>query len=350
MGFWKKIFPQKKTVESRTSSPLGKPDTLATKSNTLQSSGFAPPSNPVDPMKKVMWEVKKPRYAHMAKFHESRGDFSAAESHYHSLVEAYDQTLGSTHPDYATVLYELARLNHYHEVEHDPPTQVLYNSLGRGFQVFALYEAARNIRATSLGVKHPAYARSLYGLSVIEKDSRKTEEALAHITQALKIQSELDRTNSLGLGLSMLCLADVTLERGDLKGAISSYQRVLELLTLPSASLAAIEEARVYCEEAAKNLNDWEASRVPIENALALQRNPMLADPYFEMMFDLLGRQGGSLLLDALALHRRQYTGEYRTARVDTLKHLAAAYQKAGNPAGVIPLLEEAAEIQRNDG
>src|SRR5215469_6662758 len=98
MRFWKKIFSQKYSVEGRASSPSGKPDTLATKSNTLPASEFAQPSNPVDAMKKVMWEAKKPRYAHMAKFHESRGEFSAAESHYHSLVEAYDQTLGSTHP------------------------------------------------------------------------------------------------------------------------------------------------------------------------------------------------------------------------------------------------------------
>jgi tetratricopeptide (TPR) repeat protein len=349
MDFWKKLFAPKSAAPGGFSKPpkVSKIPPPPVKANASPPAVSNRPVEEGDKVTRLLLEVKKPRYAHMAKYHEQRGEFGEAESNYNMLATAFEQTIGSAHPDFATVLYELAVLNHYHEVPHAPEIEIIYNSLGRGFQVFTFYDLARQIRAGSLGKMHPAYAQGLQGLAVFEKDNQKTEDARGHIREALAIQSEFDKTNSLGIALSNLCLAELTGSQGDLRGAIQLYESVLQLLAQPSDSLALLEEARRYCEKARANSSDSEGSQVLTDKALALQRNPMVSDPYFLMTFDLLASRG-SLILDILEIHRNQYVKRHRNARVNSLKGLAQAYQKAGEPARAIPLLEEAAELDRN--
>jgi tetratricopeptide (TPR) repeat protein len=348
MDFWKKLFGPRNASQAPSQRPevpkVQSPPAVANAPLAAEPDGAAGEMNQVA---KLMLEVKKPRYAHMAKFHEQRGQFSEAESNYYMLANAFEQTLGNTHPHLATVLYELALLNHHHEFPHDPAMQVIFDSLGRGFQVFTFYDLARNIRAAALGEKHPSYAQSLCGLAILEKDNKKTEDALAHVRQALAIQSEFDKTNSLGIARSTLCVAEISVSQGDLRGAMNSYEHALELLAQPSANLTQLEEARQCCDQATASASDYEASQVLTDKALALQRSPLVADPYFLMTFDLLGGRG-QLVLDALELHRNQYISQHRSVRVNSLKGLSQAYQKAGEPARAIPLLEQAAELERN--
>src|SRR5215470_8933365 len=111
MGFWKRLFlgkdayqpqdAQPKEMLKVPSSPLGE-----NASTTAASDHPAEESNKVK-VAKLMLDVKKPRYAHMAKYHEIRGQFAEAESNYNMLLAAYDQTLGNEHPDFATVIHEL---------------------------------------------------------------------------------------------------------------------------------------------------------------------------------------------------------------------------------------------------
>ena len=150
------------------------------------------------------------------------------------------------------------------------------------------------------------------------------------------------------MALSNLCLAEIVGNQGDLRSAIQLYESVLQLLAQPSDSLALLDEARRYSEQAIANSSDSEGSRLSIDKALSLQRNPMVSDPYFLMTFDLLARQG-SLVLDVLEIHRNQYVRRHRYAHVNSLKALAKAYQKVGEPGRAIPLLQQAAELERNN-
>lgn len=299
----------------------------------------------MDEVSNIIWQVKRPRYAHMAKYHELRGEYFEADYNYNMLLEAQKRTLGESHPDLASVVYEIAKLNLFHEFEHGPEQQVLYNTFGRGGVAHMYYNYAMQVRQAALGEEHPAYAQSLYGLGSFYKLMSKNDEAAPLLEQALKIQAM--ESDPLPTALTLLCLADMTGEGGNLAGAIRLYQEAVRLLGLPFASLASLEKAEVVCNKAKAMSGDNESARKLVEDARSLQGS--LACPYFAMTFELLESSDPELILMMLELHRVQYTGEFLAARMEALKNLAHAYTKSGNPAAAIPLLREVAEMQENE-
>ena len=66
----------------------------------------------MDEVSNIIWQVKRPRYAHMAKYHELRGEYFEADYNYNMLLEAQKRTLGESHPDLAFKLRtDLERLS-----------------------------------------------------------------------------------------------------------------------------------------------------------------------------------------------------------------------------------------------
>ena len=248
----------------------------------------------------IILQGKRPRYAHMAKAYELGGAYSEADHNYTRLAEAQRVTLGSSHPDLATVLYELAKLNFNHEIQHTPDVQVFYDTIGRGSQVYLFYNYALEIRKAALGEDHTAYAQSLYGLATLYEANQKTEEALAMLHQALEIQ--LNEFDPLPSALTMLSISAIQASIGEVTKAIDHYQHVLKLLVLPSKHLSMLQEAARYCEQAAAS-DDQAAELELTHKARSLQND--LVDPYFEMTFGLLERSGGELMRMVLELYRK---------------------------------------------
>jgi tetratricopeptide (TPR) repeat protein len=246
------------------------------------------------------------------------------------------------YPDLAAVVYELAKLNFNHEIQHTPAVQMVYDTLGRGSQVYIFYNCALDIRKAALGEENVAYAQSLYGLATMYKVNQKTEEALAMLHQALEIQ--LNSFDPLPSALTMLSISDIEASIGEVTRAIDHYQAALELLVLPSKHLSMLQEAARYCEQATVHSDDLAAALELTRQARSLQSD--LVDPYFEMMFVLL-EGSGELMRMALELHRNQYATEFRAARVGALTQLAQTFRKLNNPGAAIPLLDEAADLQR---
>jgi tetratricopeptide (TPR) repeat protein len=245
MTLWNKLFGKRK--KERQSSPAQKPRPAPHQTGSppkqVSPAATLAQTNPQQQMASMMWVVKKPRYAHMAKAHELRGEFSQANYNYAMLAEAQTQTLGESHPDLATVLYEMARLNQHHhaEIEQMPQMQMILNTLGPGSQINMYYQSALQMRLMALGDQHTAYAQSLYGLASFYKEAQKATEALPLLEQALTIQST--EADPLPTALTTLCLADVNRVNGDPTAAIDLYQNGLSLLDLSSESLRAIDEA-----------------------------------------------------------------------------------------------------------
>ena len=294
----------------------------------------------------LLMRVKIPRYAHMAKYHQLRGELGEAEYYYNQLAAAESETSGDTER-FAAVLYELARLNHYHEVQHTPDVQMIYNSIGRATQIHIFYQNALQIRGATLGENHAAYAQSLYGLATMYRDiPNKAEEATALLRQALTVQ--INRDDTLPAALSLSALGYVLHLRRQPVEAMACYKESLDLLPYPSsANLLMLAEAADLCKVTPAG-SEAEPGRStvqdPVQKALKIQST--LADPYFTMAFELLADGGASLLSDMLELHRQQYIGEYRDARIAALRKLAGIYREVGQPASAAPLLEEAAKLQ----
>jgi tetratricopeptide (TPR) repeat protein len=292
---------------------------------------------------KILFKTKIPRYVHMAKHHQMRGELGEAEYYFNLLAEARQQTLGDTDPSLATVSYELARLNHRDEVPHTPDVQVIYNSLGRGSQVYLFYKAALDIRAAALGENHPAYAESLYGLATFFNDNSKTSEAIPMLKQALAVQKA--QPDNLPAALSFIALGDALHVEKQTTEWVGCYKEALERLPYPGDALLGLEAAEKLCGGGSGG--DSVSVTVDVDNiqrALQLQRK--LADSYFSEAFEVFSDRSVELLAIMLELHRQQYRLEYRYARAAALQKLAQSYRERGEMDLAIPLLEEAATLQ----
>jgi tetratricopeptide (TPR) repeat protein len=287
----------------------------------------------------MMFEVKIPRYVHMAKYHEARGELGEAEYYYMTLASGLQSDSGRI-ALFGSVIYEMAKLNHHHEVPHSPDLEIIYNSVGRGTQVYFLYSNALEAFQRAVGEMHPAFARCLYGLATLCVDSRKVDEAINLLKQAFAVQAQ--QTDPLPAALTATALADAFDRRGDKDDSITFYTTALALLPIPSPDLQALEKAAELCKGSGEDpLMPLDAVNLP--EALAIQK--VLADPYFLAAFDLFDERSPELVAMMLELHRHQYGSEYRLARGSALAKLGQLHRSRGNTAEAVPLLREAAEL-----
>jgi len=291
--------------------------------------------------------VKKPRYAHMAKLYEAGGAFADADYNYNMLAEVYNKTVGGEHPDFSTALHESARLNHYHVFEHTPEIQIIYNSLGRTGLVKMFYENAKQIRLSTLGDKHPAYAQSLYSVATCYKDNqgdRRIDEAVRLLREALAIQ--VSQANPLPTAQTMLALAELGIQQGNVESAIKLYEGARLLLSTTAPCLKNLQEAEELCRQEQDATVDPQVSLDQARRARELQNS--IADPYFELLFNLIfASSDDQLMRSVLDLHRKQFANEFRETRLNALEQLADAYERAGNRAAAKPLIEELATMQQ---
>jgi hypothetical protein len=282
----------------------------------------------------MMWLVKLPRYAHLAKHYELTAQYGEAEGNYNLLAEGTAQAFGADHPDFAAAIHELGRLNHRHVVEHSPEIQIIYNSIGRGNQIFMFYDTAKQVREAALGTAHPAYAQSLWALAICYKDKQDQQHvgaAMDLLEQALAIQRA--GADPLPTALSLACRGDLAQMTGDATAAMGNYR---EALQLDSPMLRALDAAEQHCRDAGTKGNDPDL----IRQARALQAG--LADPYFEMCFRLLESSPAELFPIVLELHRQQYRGDYLELRARLLTALADGLTEAGDDTAAASLRAEA--------
>src|SRR5215469_1364391 len=288
----------------------------------------------------LMWRVKRPRYAHMGKHHELQEEFAEADMNYMMLAEAQQQTLGASHPDVATALYELGNLNHLHKIEHRPDIEIIYNTMGRANQVSMFYSSALGIREEALGERHPALAQSLYGFARLHKDSGMFGEALSLLERAQNIYD--GEEDPLPSARCALCTAEIHRDRKSFEASASACHTAERFLTSCGLAIIELERAEQSCEQINARPDDFNHAQECLKEARAIQTR--FADPFHGMAFDLL--QGSvDLMPMMLDLHRQQY----RRDLIAALNTLAAIHRETGNVNAAIPVYEQIAELQRKD-
>lgn len=323
MSWWSNLFGKAKPTTA-TASPTP---------TTSRESGLPPPAASSTEtgsvardgdISRILWITKLPRYAHMAKHHELLGQYDEAEYNYNLLTEGTGQAYGAEHPDFATAMHELGRLNHRHVVEHAPEVQIIYNTVGRSSQIFVFYDTARRIREAALGRGHPAYGQSLWALATWYKDKQDPqhiETAAALLDQALAIQRS--GADPLPTALSLACQGDLAELGGDPAAAEGYYREALQFTALDSSTLQSLDTAERHCRNAAEKGGNVEL----IGQARTLQTG--LADPYFEMCFRLLESRPQELFPMVLELHRQQYRRDYLELRGYLLSELVSLLGEA---------------------
>lgn len=101
-----------------------------------------------------------------------RKKYNEADTLYNATLKIYEKQIGKTHPDYATVLYNIAYLRLYENKLIESET---------------LFSQSLNTIISTLGNKHDKVADNLTGLGEIKLKQKKVSEALDHFTKAYEI-------------------------------------------------------------------------------------------------------------------------------------------------------------------
>ena len=140
----------------------------------------------IDPCRKAM-EIRgellgenHPDYAtilnNLALLYQAMGDYAKAEPLYRQALEICKRALGENHPDYATSLNNLA---------------ARVQAMGDYAKAEPLFRQALEIRKRALGETHPDYATGLNNLAVLYRPWRDYAQAEPLYRQALEIRRRL---------------------------------------------------------------------------------------------------------------------------------------------------------------
>jgi hypothetical protein len=296
------------------------------------------PFRPVEGMDRVsaaLLIAKRPRHAHLAKHHQLAGEFAEAEIHYAVLADMQQRVFGNDNADLAAVLFEIAALNHHNEFKHDPQTQVIFDSFGRGDLSGMFYRMALAIHRAATQRDDAGYAQSLYGLATHALDSGDRAgraQAKEQLVEAARLQFQL--LDALPLAETLARLAELdAMESGD----------PTQLGMLMADAIAATDRARIALAEfeTGQHLIAGAAdAHVKIEQVNhASDHRKDFADPYYRFLFEQLSTGPIELLAMALDLHIQEYERDLCRTRSALLENLAALWKKQGNDEGAKDLL-----------
>ncbi len=197
-----------------------------------------------------------------------------AEKLYREALSLREASLGPDHWRVAEVLDNLgnllaARANDAPDAE----TEARYRDA-------ALVEGQRGlaIREKSLGVAHPAVARSLHNVGATLVDLGRLDEAEDHLRRALALKQEVLGPEHPDLGTTYFELGGLEERRGNLEAAVEDTARTIELWR--KDGVRSILPSLTRNAQQLVALGRFEEAITAYEEAVALSKNPVKAASY----------------------------------------------------------------------
>jgi CHAT domain-containing protein/Flp pilus assembly protein TadD len=150
----------------------------------------------------------------LALLYQAKGDYAQAEPLYQKVIEIEKIALGESHPDYASSLNNLAEL---------------YRIKGDYAQAGPLYQKASEVYKIALGEHHPDYASSLNNLAVLYKSKGDYAQAEPLFQKALDIRKIALGESHPDYASSLNNLAGLYESKGDYAQAGPLYQKASEV-------------------------------------------------------------------------------------------------------------------------
>jgi tetratricopeptide (TPR) repeat protein/nucleoside phosphorylase len=267
--------------------------------------------------------------------------YSIAEPLYQQALTICKQQSGTTHPNTATVLNNLA---------------LLYQEQGKYAKAEPLLKRALLIREQQLGASHPETALSLNNLGTLYRNQGKYAKAEPLLERALLIREQQLGASHPETALSLNTLAGLYCRQGKYSEAEPLLERALAIYeqqlgaTHPEISTALNNLAGLYYDQAR-----YSEAEPLLERALLIREQQLGASHPetatslndLALLYQEQGKysEAEPLLERALAIYEQQLGATHPSASA-VLNNLALLYQEQGKHAKAEPLLERALLIR----
>jgi len=149
----------------------------------------------------------------LALLYYAENKYTQAEPLLLQALAVWKQQLGANDPKVATCMNNLA---------------LLYSDQGKYSAARELYENALAMRKSSLGAEHPSTTSSMINLASLEYALGRYDEAQSLYQGALAIE-EKHGSGNLRLAASLVAVASLARDRGDLAEAASDFEKALNI-------------------------------------------------------------------------------------------------------------------------
>jgi tetratricopeptide (TPR) repeat protein/transcriptional regulator with XRE-family HTH domain len=277
----------------------------------------------------------------LALLYKRQGKYEQAEPLYLRALAIFEQHLGTSHPVTATGLNNLANL---------------YWLQGKYEQAEPLYQRALAMREQHLGAEHPDTASSLDNLANLYKDQGKYEQAEPLHQRALAIREQYLGASHPDIAQSLNNLAILYRQQGRYEQAEPLHQRALAIreqylgVSHPDTAKDLHNLAGLYREQ-----GRYEQAEPLYQRALSMREqglgasHPETADSLYELalLYQKLGKydQAESLHRRALAI-REQHLGASHPDTADSLYGLAELYREQGRYGQAEPLYQRVLQVR----
>jgi eukaryotic-like serine/threonine-protein kinase len=232
--------------------------------------------------------------------------------------------------------------------------------VNRAIEQFERAVARRRVGERELGPDHPDTLDCLIHLGYAYRDAKRNDEAIAVLTQVLKLRREKLAETHPDVASSLQDLATVYGEAGRHLEAVPLMERCLQLrrATLGSQhpeTLVAMSDLAAACSQVGRH---DECLRL-LGEAIQTSRTAFGADDprtlYFlnvqAIAFERAGRKDEAIALyeETLRLRRARLGASHRST-LTSLNNLALAYQSAGRADAAAGLFEEVLRLRRGNG
>ncbi|HLM00722.1 MAG TPA: tetratricopeptide repeat-containing protein [Pyrinomonadaceae bacterium] len=129
-------------------------------------------------------------------------------------LEIYESTVGSTHPEYATILNNLG---------------TAYETLGRYDKAIELFNKTLKIYEETIGTKHPEYATSINNLAAVYHSQGKYDEAIRLYEKAIEISKEVINTDHPNHAHWLANLSRIYYEQQNYQKALALAKKAYEI-------------------------------------------------------------------------------------------------------------------------